>query len=172
MKQKINLTESEFRNLISEQIQEALQDEALWGGIKNMFGKGASAAGKAISKGASAAGKAISKGAQSVGNMANQAGEKLSQGYNAAKDAYKEGSMEQDKQDAFKKCVKYYQKNRELFAKVNKMKGRIKQMANKYGFTVQEVQSAANGNALISLFYFITSPYLIYGDFFLYIQIN
>ena len=27
MKQKINLTESEFRNLISEQIQEALQDE-------------------------------------------------------------------------------------------------------------------------------------------------
>lgn len=136
MKQKINLTESEFRNLISEQIQEALQDEALWGGIKNMFGKGASAAGKAISK-----------GAQSVGNMATQAGEKLSQGYNAAKDAYKEGSMEQDKQDAFKKCVKYYQKNRELFAKVNKMKGRIKQMANKYGFTVQEVQNAANGNA-------------------------
>lgn len=105
MKQKINLTESEFRNLVSQRIQEALQDEGVWGGLKNMFNKGMS----------------------------------------AAKDAYQQGSQEQDKKNAFDKCVKYYQKNRDLFAKVNKMKGQIKQMANKYGFSVQDVAKAANG---------------------------
>lgn len=138
MKQKVSLTESEFRALIEEQISEALQDEGLWGGIKGMLGKGAKAAGNAVGNAAKNVGNAVSGAAKTVGNN-------VQKNFNAAKDAYQQGSMEQDKKNAFDKCVKYYQKNQALFAKVNKMKGQIKQMANKYGFTIQDVQNAVKG---------------------------
>ena len=128
MKQTVRLTESEFRAMVQETINEALQDEGLWGGISALgskFGNKASrvaqntgnAIGNAWDKTKERVGNAYNNAVdnvkqgyqnakQTVGNAYNKAADNVKQGYESAKKTYQAGSANQDAQKAIQNAVR------------------------------------------------------------------
>ena len=83
MKQTVRLTESEFRAMVQETINEALQDEGLWSnfkaGAKNAFGGDVSRMGQAARGAANSIKRGVQKRADAwkAGAQANANNEKL-----------------------------------------------------------------------------------------------
>ena len=106
MKQTVRLTESEFRAMIQETINEALQDEGLWGGISTLGSKFANKASRTAQNTGNAIGNAWNKAKQTVGNAYNKAADNVKQGYQSAKKTYQAGSANQDAQNAIQNAVR------------------------------------------------------------------
>lgn len=90
MRQTIRLTESELRNMIETSINEAMQDEGLFGNIgrsfNTAFGGDASRIGQGAKRAAKSIGKAVKRGAE---NVATGAANK----FNDMKVGYKSGQQ-------------------------------------------------------------------------------
>lgn len=105
MKKTVRLTESEFRAMVQETINEALQDEGLWGGISTLGSKVGNKLSRATENAGNAVGNAWNKAKQTVGNAYNQAANNVKQGYENAKKTYQAGSANQDAQKAIQNAV-------------------------------------------------------------------
>ena len=120
MKQTVRLTESEFRSMVQEVINEALQDEGLWGGIGALGSKLGNKASRVAQNTGNAIGNAWDKtkervgnvkqgyqnAKQTVGNAYNKAVDNVKQGYESAKKTYQAGSANQDAQKAIQNAVR------------------------------------------------------------------
>lgn len=106
MKQTVRLTESEFRSMVQEVINEALQDEGLWGGISALGSKFGNKASRVAQNTGNAIGNAWDKTKQTVGNAYNNAVDNVKQGYQNAKKTYQAGSANQDAQKAIQNAVR------------------------------------------------------------------
>lgn len=93
MRKTIRLTESEFRTMVEETINEALQDEGLWNnikaGAKNAFGSDVSRIGQA----ARGATNSIKRGVQNMGSKIQQTANNVQQGIQKRADAWKAGAQ-------------------------------------------------------------------------------
>ena len=91
MKKTVRLTESEFRNMVEETINEALQDEGLWSdlkaGAKTAFGGDVTRMGQA----ARGATNSIKRGVQNIGNKLQKTANNVQQGVQKRADAWKAG---------------------------------------------------------------------------------
>lgn len=105
MKKTVRLTESEFRAMVEETINEALQDEGLWGGISTLGSKFGNKTSRASQNVGNAMGNAWNKAKQKVGNAYNKAANNVKQGYQSAKKTYQAGSANQDAQKAIQNAV-------------------------------------------------------------------
>ena len=94
MKQTIRLTESQLSEMIQQSINEALEDESIWGGLSSIGSKMKNA----TSKMAKNAGNAM-------GNAWNRTKGAVSNAYNNAKKTYQVGSANQDAQTAIKNAI-------------------------------------------------------------------
>lgn len=106
MKQTVRLTESELRAMIQETINEALQDEGLWGGIGALGSKLGNKASRVAQNTGNAIGNAWDKTKERVGNAYNNAVDNVKQGYESAKKTYQAGSANQDAQKAIQNAVR------------------------------------------------------------------
>ena len=106
MKQTVRLTESEFRAMVQDVINEALQDEGLWGGISALGSKFGNKASRVAQNTGNAIGNAWDKTKQTVGNAYNKAADNVKQGYESAKKTYQAGSANQDAQKAIQNAVR------------------------------------------------------------------
>lgn len=106
MKQTVRLTESEFRAMVQETINEALQDEGFLGGISALGSKFGNKASKAVHNTGNTIGNAWDKAKQTVGNAYNKAADNVKQGYQNAKKTYQAGSANQDAQKAIQNAVR------------------------------------------------------------------
>ncbi len=105
MKQTVRLTESELRAMIQETINEAMEDEGLWGGISTLGSKFGNKASRVAQNAGNAMGNAWNKAKQTVGNAYNKAANNVKQGYESAKKTYQVGSANQDAQKAIQNAV-------------------------------------------------------------------
>ena len=106
MKQTVRLTESELRAMIQETINEAMEDEGLWGGISTLGSKFGNKASRVAQNAGNAMGNAWNKAKQTVGNAYNKAANNVKQGYESAKKTYQAGSANQDAQKAIQNAVR------------------------------------------------------------------
>lgn len=106
MKQTVRLTEAEFRAMVQETINEALQDEGFLGGISALGSKFGNKASKAVHNTGNTIGNAWDKAKQTVGNAYNKAADNVKQGYQNAKKTYQAGSANQDAQKAIQNAVR------------------------------------------------------------------
>ena len=106
MKQTVRLTESEFRAMVQDVINEALQDEGLWGGIGALGSKLGNKASRVAQNTGNAIGNAWDKTKERVGNAYNNAVDNVKQGYESAKKTYQAGSANQDAQKAIQNAVR------------------------------------------------------------------
>ena len=106
MKQTVRLTESELRAMIQETINEAMEDEGLWGGISALGSKFGNKASRVAQNTGNAIGNAWDKTKQTVGNAYNNAVDNVKQGYQNAKKTYQAGSANQDAQKAIQNAVR------------------------------------------------------------------
>ena len=106
MKQTVRLTESELRAMIQETINEAMEDEGLWGGISTLGSKFGNKASRVAQNTGNAIGNAWDKTKQTVGNAYNNAVDNVKQGYQNAKKTYQAGSANQDAQKAIQNAVR------------------------------------------------------------------
>lgn len=105
MRKTVRLTESEFRAMVEETINEALQDEGLWGGISTLGSKFGNKASSVVQNAGNAMGNAWNKTKETVGNAYNKAANNVKQGYQSAKKTYQAGSANQDAQKAIQNAV-------------------------------------------------------------------
>ena len=109
MKQTVRLTESEFRAMVQETINEALQDEGLWSnfkaGAKNAFGGDVSRMGQA----ARGAANSIKRGVQNMGKKIQQTANNVQQGVQKRADAWKAGAQANANNEKLNDIVKKLQ---------------------------------------------------------------
>ena len=105
MKQTVRLTESELRAMIQETINEAMEDEGVWGGISTLGSKFGNKASRVAQNAGNTMGNAWNKAKQTVGNAYNKAANNVKQGYESAKKTYQVGSANQDAQKAIQNAV-------------------------------------------------------------------
>lgn len=109
MKKTVRLTESEFRAMVEETVNEALQDEGLWSnlkaGAKNAFGGDASRMGQA----ARGAANSIKRGVQNIGNKLQQTANNVQQGVQKRADAWKAGAQANANNEKLNDVVKKLQ---------------------------------------------------------------
>lgn len=109
MKQTVRLTESEFRSMVQEVINEALQDEGLWNnikaGAKNAFGGDVSRMGQA----ARGAANSIKRGVQNMGKKIQQTANNVQQGVQKRADAWKAGAQANANNEKLNDIVKKLQ---------------------------------------------------------------
>ena len=109
MKQTIKLTESEFRAMVQETVNKALQDEGFWSnikaGAKNAFGGDASRMGQA----ARGAASSIKRGVQNMGNKIQQTANNVQKGVQKRADAWKAGAQANANNEKLNDVVKKLQ---------------------------------------------------------------
>ncbi len=106
MKQTVRLTESELRAMIQETINEALEDEGVWGGIGAVGSKLVNQATKTAHNVGNVIGNVWDKTKERVGNAYNNTVDNVKQGYENAKKTYQAGSANQDAQKAIQNAVR------------------------------------------------------------------
>lgn len=105
MKQTIRLTESQLSEMIQQSINEALEDESLWGGLSSIGSKMKNATSKMAKNAGNAMGNAWNRTKGAVSDAYNNAADNIKQGYNNVKKTYQVGSANQDAQTAIKNAI-------------------------------------------------------------------
>lgn len=103
MNKPMQLTEKDLHFLVENAVQAYLtengMDEGFWGGMKNLAQKGGQAVGNGLNKMGSTIGNQMQNAKQAIGNQMQKVGDAATNVYNNAKQAYQQGSAQQDLQN-------------------------------------------------------------------------